>query len=44
MQYLGGKSKIRFAVAGLVHAHLRGRNYFEPFVGGGLGVTGGCSR
>lgn len=35
MQYLGGKSKIRFAVAGLVHAHLRGRNYFEPFVGGG---------
>lgn len=35
MRYLGGKSKIRFEVAKLIHKHINGRNYFEPFVGGG---------
>lgn len=42
MQYLGGKSKVRFEVAKLIHKHINGRNYFEPFVGGWLGFTRGC--
>lgn len=35
MQYLGGKSKIRFQLANLISERLNGRNYFEPFTGGG---------
>lgn len=35
MRYLGGKSKIRKQVAEFLESVREGRDYFEPFVGGG---------